>query len=524
MGIYVNPRPNNFLSDLQSEIYIDKSRIIEVTNKFIDTNNKFICVSRPRRFGKTMLMNLVSAYYTRGADSRPQFERMKISTADNWDKNLNKLNVIVLDINDEYCNRPVKNRMFEDVTKEIKKEMIKQYPNIDFEGIDTLALLIKKVFDETNIPFVLLFDEYDALFREKVSEDLIAQYLQFLNGLFKSNSVRPAIALAYLTGILPIFRDRVQSKLNNFKEYTMILPKDFDQYIGFTEDEVKVLCEQNDMDFAEAKRWYDGYVLNDKEIFNSNSLVQAIENHRFASYWSKTGSYEAISDKIEMNFDGIQERVKHLLAGESIDIDVDGYTNSPVSFKSAEDVFTFLIHLGYLCYDPDTQTCRIPNMEIRQEWIYAIRPNSDYAETNKLIEASRKLLEKTIACDEEFVANSLNKSHFLATSDKTYNNEFGLQAAIMFAYMYAMNDYYIFKEMQGGKGYADLVLVPAKIKSPAIVIELKYEHSPDYALKQIKERQYFEGLNRYHGELLFVGINYTEDKTHKVKIEHFSKK
>ena len=224
--------------------------------------------------------------------------------------------------------------------------------------------------------------------REQAEQKLFDEFLGMLNGLFKSDTLRPAISLAYLTGILPIVRDKIQSKLNNFDEYTILSAGRFSEYMGFTSDEVTALCEKYSIDYEECRNWYDGYSLKDYEIYNPESVVKCITEEYFDSYWGKTSTYKVISDRLEQNFKGTKDGVIKMLAGESVDVNITSYLNTMDSFASRNDVFTYLIHLGYLAYDRDTKTCRIPNREIRQEWYNAIENNEDYdtqEETSKVV-------------------------------------------------------------------------------------------------------------------------------------------
>lgn len=533
MGIYLNPRNENFKEFLNSEIFVDKTMIISVLNQMMKGAGKYICLSRPRRFGKTYAANIISSYYSKGCDSRELFERCKISKDESFESNLNKFNVIKLDINGEYRNALDRSKLIAWITNNIRNEFIEQFPNIKFSERDSVARCIMEVYEKTGERFVILMDEYDVLVRENVEESLFIQYLDFLNGLFKSDTLRPAIALAYLTGILPIIRDKVQSKLNNFDEYTILNAGRFSEFTGFTSEEVMELCNTYNIDFDECHRWYDGYKMvwneNGKtkecEIYNPESVVKTMLNHKFGNYWNKTSSYEVISDRLAQNFAGTKDDVINMLAGESVDIDVLMYKNTVTDFVSKEDIFTYLLHLGYLSYDEEKQQCRIPNNEIRLEWHRAVSVNSDYSITDKIIKASKELLSETINGNEEAVAKALDESHIHVTSNRSYNNEDALQSAIYLSYIYALNKYTIVKELTTGKGFADVVFIPFVGNMPAIIIELKRNGTAESAINQIHEKKYFSSLEHYSGDLLFVGINYDEDtKSHECKIERFNKK
>lgn len=529
MGIYLNPDNENFKATLSDKIYVDKSLMLEELNGILNSpSEKYICVARPRRFGKTITQNMIAAYYSKGTNSKEIFAKLKISNSKNFEEHLNKYNVIKIDMNSEYRNCDDKENILKFLKEDILDEFKVQCPDCNIKDRDSIAQCILKVYTQTKQQFIILMDEYDVLVREsvngKVNEQFFEEYMNFLNGLFKSDTLKPAIALAYLTGILPVVRDKVQSKLNNFREYTMLDAYKLSEYIGFTQDEVKQLCQQYDVDFEECKRWYDGYYQNGFEIYNPESVVQTMLSKKFTNYWSKTSTYQVISDRLKNNFDGLKDDIIKMLSGNSVDVNVTMFLNTVTDFNVKDDVLTYLIHLGYLVYDFESRTCRIPNMEIRDEWKNAVTISAEYEITSKIIKNSKELLEKTIQEDESAVAESLDMSHIHVSSNKSYNNEDIFQSAIYLSYIYALNKYTVIKEMTTGKGFADVVFIPFVPNLPAMIIELKHNKSSETALNQIKEKKYFSSLEKYSGDLLFVGINYDEQtKKHECKIEKFLK-
>ena len=536
MGIYLNPGFDGFGNIVNQKIYVDKTLMIKVMNNIIKEENHYICVSRPRRFGKTIAGNMLCAYYSKNCNSRALFEPFKISRDPAFEEGLNKYNVIKIDVGGAYNNAKNRENTILEITKDVRREFTEQFPNVDFDEEDSIANCIKRVFSVTAEQFIIILDEYDVLVRDPVSKNLLDEYLLFLNGLFKDDALRPAIALAYLTGVLPIIRERVQSKLNNFDEYTILNAGPFSEYTGFTNDEVKDLCKKYRMDFEECKSWYDGYRLSwnegfeerTVEVYNPESVVKSMLKRKFGNYWSKTSNYDVISRRLEQNFNGTKDSVVRMVSGEKEVVDVWSYTNTVTDFFSRDDVFTYLIHLGYLAYDDVKEVCWIPNNEVRRDWKYAIAKLPDYAETDRIIEDSKYLLYSTIRGDERSVEEALNRSHSFVSSYKSYKNEYALHSAIFLAYMYAVNKYICIKEMPAGKGIADIVYIPLastdKTEHPALIIELKHNKAACVALEQIKLKRYFDALNNYTGEVLFVGINYDEEtKTHQCRIERYEK-
>ena len=513
MGIYLDPGNENFRRATTADIYVDKTMMIAVMNSFIDKGNNYVCISRPRRFGKTMAGNMLSAYYSRNCDSRALFAPFKIASAPGYADKLNRFHVIKVDMNSELQNVLDKRNLLSELTAEIKAELGEVFPSVSLKKEDSLARSLLRVYSATGETFILLIDEYDAPIREQVDSELFSQYMSFLNGLFKSDTLRPAISLAYLTGILPIVRDKVQSKLNNFREYTILNAGPLSEFVGFTAEETEGLCARYQVSFEDCRRWYDGYQLGEYELYNPESVVRSMENRRFGSYWGQTSSYEAISDRIRQNFAGTKDAVIQMLAGEEIPVDAYSYLNTLNDFSTKDDIFCFLMHLGYLSYNQETCTCRIPNKEVREEWIRALNKVPDeYAVPTQIIRSSKELLEKTFAGDEQAVAQALDISHIHVTSNRSYNNKDALQSAICLAYLYALNRYTIVREMTAGKGFADVVFIPVKETDPAMIIELKHNGCSDTALNQIRKKKYFQALEHYHGNLLFVGINFDEKR------------
>ena len=529
MGIYLNPDNDNFSKFVKTGGYVDKTGLIKELNLLIDNPARnFVCVSRPRRFGKTLAEDMIAAYYSKGADSRKLFAPYKIAKADSFDSFLNKYNVIHIDMNAFYStwntfsdNAKPSSSFIGFIAEKVCKEFTEQFSDVEFPKYCSISDYIQTVYETKKQTFVIIIDEYDCLVRECAAEEDFNKYLAFLNSLFKNANIRSAISLAYITGILPIIRDKIQSKLNTFEEYTIISPGAFSEYTGFTTKDILFLCEKFNCNFDECKSWYDGYRLKNYEVYNPQSVYYAITKGEFKSYWSATSSYAVVKEKINRNFSGTRDDVIMMLSGGKIDIDVEKYENKMNSFYSKDDIFTFLIHLGYLAYDSDKKQCYIPNREIHNEWQRAISDNPDYSETNKIILQSKKLLQETLNGNESAVAQALDITHIHVTSNRSYTNEESLQSAIYLAYIYALNGYIIEKEATAGKGFADIIYIPIDKTKPAFIVELKRNKSASTALKQIKEKQYAECLSNWHSKLLFVGINYNEKtKKHSCKIEN----
>ena len=524
MGIYVNPGNRQMQKALNDEIYVDKSMILKELNKKFDTGSCFMCVSRPRRFGKTMVGNLISAFYSRGADSRAIFEKLKFAGEPGWDERLNKFNVIQIDLGSFFSRYHETGNIIGKLTELVVKDMRKEFPDVEIPDDAPIAEALVDVYCETQIPFVVIIDEYDVMVREQVSQKEFQSYLELLNSLFKGAECCEAISLAYITGIMPIVRDRVQSKLNNFDEFTMLTPQELAPYIGFTTDEVKDLCAKHKIDYDECLRWYDGYrITPEVSICNSNSVCKALKTKVFDDYWSKTGAYDVINNYIRLDFENIKEDISTMIGGGRVEVNVTSFSNRLSDLNTKDKVFTYLIHLGYLVFEKgsDGHTyCKIPNGEVRNEWKNAVEDMADLSQVFKMIRNSERLLQATIDRDEQAVADALDKAHEYVTSAQTYNNEGSLQSAVGLAYFSATSRYDINKELAGGRGFADIAFKPYVPGAPGIIIELKMDQPPEVGLAQIKKKGYIRALGSYTGPVYLVAISYgKESKKHKCKIE-----
>ena len=525
MGLYLNQNNILFSKDVNSEIYVDKTLLIEQTNRCINTNNQYVCISRPRRFGKSMAANMLTAYYSRGCDSKELFAPYKISRAESFKKHLNKYNVISFDMQKFLVKTKSVEEMLEEVEEEILDELLMEYTELEkYKKLD-ISKAVGKIFASTGVPFVFVIDEWDCVLRYYSSESEQKKYLDYLYTLFKGQSY---VALAYMTGILPIKKYGVHSALNMFNEYSMEGAYPFSEFTGFTEQETEELCLEYNIDLNETKKWYNGYNVDDIAIYNPRSVTEACRRKRFTNYWSKTETYNALKTPINLNFDGLKEKVKKMIAGDKIGVNTAKFQNDMTSMKSADDILTLLIHLGYLTYDFYTKSCHIPNMEVQQEFINCIE-DGGWEQVMNAINQSEECLKATLSGDEETVARIVEQTHQENTSIIKYNDENALACVVTLAFYTARNQYEIIRELPTGKGYADIAFLPRPNESvPAIVVELKKEQDASIALEQIKNRQYAEKLLDYSGEIILVGINYTTDpdtnyKKHICKIEKIVK-
>ena len=460
MGIYLNPGNIVFQQALNSKIYVDKSMLIEYANSVIYTEQKFICVSRPRRFGKSMAANMLTAYYSCGCDSKEMFSRLKIAKSESFEQHLNKYNVIHINMVNFLERSESIDDMLDYLKKRLLHEIKKENGDVNCFDWNDLVSVLDEVFQEKKIPFIFIIDEWDCIFRvHKSDENSQTKYLNFLRSLLKDQSY---VALAYMTGILPIKKYGEHSAINTFYEYSMTDAEPISEFTGFTENEVKELCEKYNKSFSEMKRWYDGYNLNGISIYNPKSVVESILRGQFNNYWTSTETYEALKIYIEMNFDGLKDTIIELLAGGKAVVDTTTFSNDMITFETRDDVLTLLIHLGYLTYDFYTKEVSIPNYEISEQFASTIKVMG-WSEVADSLRSSDELLKATLNCNEEKVAKLIDKAHSDNTSILKYNDKNSLSCVISLAYYSARKTYTIERELPAGKGFSDLIFRPRKI-------------------------------------------------------------
>ena len=371
MGTYVNPGNAAFREAINSKIYIDKTELIAYTNSVLNTKQKNICVSRPRRFGKSMAADMLAAYYSRGCNSAELFAGTKIEAEKSFSSHLNRHSVIRLDVQRFLEKERDLDTFIDEIEKKVISDLSREFPDFEnFTADSRLKTLLEQIFAETGKGFIFVIDEWDCVFRmAKDQKEKQKEYLDFFRGLFKGAEY---VDLAYMTGILPIKKYGEHSAINIFDEYSMISPKNLGEYFGFTEDEVREQCARHRVDYAEVEKWYDGYRLGELHIYNPKSVADVLMWKEFRSYWTGTETYEALKIYMDMNFDGLKEAVAMMLGNGRCRINTRKFQNDMTTFKTKDDVLTLLVHLGYLTYDKNTSEVFIPNLEITEEFMNAV--------------------------------------------------------------------------------------------------------------------------------------------------------
>ncbi|MBQ9273710.1 MAG: AAA family ATPase [Succinivibrio sp.] len=569
MAAYLHPNSQAFAKRVSSPYFVDKSRLLIELNACVDdVDRKYVCISRPRRFGKTVTAQMLCAYYDRGVDNSRLFDQLQVgvegsqirlkksenstTTAqteveDIYRKHLNHYDVIFISMATEYSSagNSVAN-LKEQLEQKIGAELKEHFPGAVKAESSKLWDMLSDVYSqyrqqykeehkdaegaaaEILVPgqFVFIIDEWDSVIRSsRDSPQEIKDYLDFLRDLFKD---RDYIALTYLTGILPIKKYGDHSALNMFDEYSVTSPGRFAPYLGFIKDEVTALCTANSMSLEEMTHWYDGYTIGRAgHIFNPNSVCKALSTGECDCYWTRTESWEAISPYIENNLEGLRDEVIRLIAGQSVRAETEAFENDMTTFKTRDDVLTLLAHLGYLTADNDVKgkkrfrMLRIPNFEIKEQFESTIARSARYKKTAQAIARSEELLSALLAGDASKVAAGVAQAHMENVSVIRYNDENSLSCVLTLAFYSARDRYTLIRELPTGKGFADLVFIPRPgVDTPALLIELKYDHSAESAISQIKEKHYPQALEAYRGNLILAGISYDKDsKEHSCVIE-----
>ena len=532
MGTYIN-RGNSEFCDIVTQEYVDKTSLIPLINATLNTESRYSCVTRGRRFGKSMAAKMLCAYYDKSCDSKELFVGLKAEQDASFETYLNRYSVLYLDVTSFTARPELRANIVRAIQEKIIKELKDSFPDVKYEENSDLMDVLSAIHQATGEKFFFIIDEWDAIYREfpgrqkmkgepeSTSPTILDEYVMLLRRLFKTQDSDRVFAGAYLTGILPIKKYNTESALNNFCEYSMIDPAFFASCYGFTEDEVQMLAKRHNASIDNLKTWYDGYNIGkEKSIYNPYSVMKALQRGVCRSYWTTTGAYDSVITYIQMNFDGLKDDIIRMLSGEHIYVNTLKFQNDMHIVRSKNDVLTVLIHLGYLAYDGDKRQCFIPNKEVSDEFLNAVEDTS-WTQIAEVLTASENLLAATISGNERAVERAINLAHDEHTSILAYNDENSLACVLSIAYIWAKNEYIIHREYATGKGYADLVMIPRRnVSKPALVIELKFNHSADTAIDQIKQKNYPSKIADYTGDILLVGINYDKEaKQHSCKIE-----
>ncbi len=510
---YLNSRASSthFRKAIRSNLYVDKTLMIEEISKRLGTADQYVCITRPRRFGKTVNANMLAAYYTQGYDSKELFDGLYISESAFYGEHQNLYPVIHIDFSrrPQFCDSYRDYLLY--IIKGLQKDLEEAYPQLCGKEYDQIS----DIFEETGDSFVFILDEWDSIFYQSfVCDEDRREHLNWLKGLLKD---QPYVELAYMTGVLPIAKYSSGSELNMFDEYNFMNDNVFDRFFGFSEIEVRNLCEEHpSVPFEVLKEWYDGYYLSDgSSLFNPRSVNKALSRGVCLNYWTETGPMNEIADCIENNVEEVREDIVKMVSGIPVEVILNGYSAAELRLDSRDEILSAMVVYGFLAYHD--QMLSIPNAELMEKFQKVLARES-MQEVKLIVDQSKEILEATLALDENRVAMFLEEVHDREIPFLKYKDENSLSCVITLCYLYARNEYRIEREQKSGKGYCDYLFIPKKSGRPAIILELKFGKSCEEALAQIKEKNYMEKV-KHCREVLLVGITYDNEKHHSCRIE-----
>lgn len=551
MGVYLNSKSpyGMFREDYSLTYYVDKTDILselvplielknsigEGTEENLEKGLKYVAVTRPRRFGKTVMANMIASYFGKGADSHKEFDTLKAARQPWYKKHLNQHNVIFISFNEtpSMCN------CYEEYIKSFIKglliDLIKAYPEAEIEKDDDPWYAFKKIYEYCNQEkFIFILDEWDYIYHQRFATDADKDnFTKFLSNLLKDKAY---VELAYMTGILPISKYSSGSELNMFCEYTMVTEEKFSEYFGFTDEEVDDLYERYQKKHVEEKKitreglraWYDGYHTKSGErVYNPRSVVLALQNNNLGNYWTSSGPYDELFYYIGANVDSVKEDVGLLLSDIAVPARVREYAATSMELKTRDEIFSAMVVYGFLNYE--NGCVAIPNKELKDKFAEMAEKESSLGTVYNLVRESGRMLAATKAGDTKTMTELLSFVHNTESPLLLYNNEAELASIIKLVYLQARDYYHIEREDKAGIGYVDFIFYPVQKNDDAIIIELKVNNTAEEAIQQIRDRQYalrFEGKIGgkpvYTGRILAVGIAYRKDdpeKKHECKVE-----
>jgi uncharacterized protein YnzC (UPF0291/DUF896 family) len=510
MYLNTNRSLKNYKDLYNSKYFVDKSLFIESLNEVITTSDKYICVTRPRRFGKSSVVDMLGAYYSKEINSKEIFDTLNISKTKNYNKNLNKYNVVSITFNEIPDNMKSYEDYISNIVNQLKKELSSVFTIEDSEDTDS----INRLFTKTDEKFIFIFDEWDYIFNNNLFIENQNDFLEFLRNLLKD---QPYVGLCYMTGVLPIKKYSSGSALNMFDEFTFLKDRKFGEYFGFTEKEVFNLCfKDKKMSFDEISEWYNGYLTaKGIRVYNPRSVVKALQNNYCESYWTNTGAMDEVAEYLKYNILEIRDDVIEMVSGEEIDIIIDEeFRAGQGQPRSKEEIYSAMIVLGFLSYYDGY--LKIPNKELMKEFEKALKDES-FGYVSEIIENSKKILKATVQKNIKLVEELLHDIHNSEIPIFQYNDENSLSCVITLAYLSARDTYRVEREEKTGKGFADFTFHPRRKKDIPFIVELKKNQKPEVALEQIRNKEYIEKFKREHEDksVLAVAICYdTKTKEH----------
>ncbi len=534
MGQYLDSRVpfESYRGIAGTRFFVDKTLLLEDVLKAVETDGqKYLCITRPRRFGKSVMANMVAAFLGRAEDAGSVFERLEIARSEWYSAHLNQYPVIYIDFSEVPENCASYHEYISRVLDGLKRDLAEAFPEIVIDTRASVWDLLTDIFQRTGKKFVFVIDEWDAAFHMSfiTAEDQKA-YLLFLKTLLKDKAY---VKLAYMTGVLPVAKYSSGSELNMFVEYDMTVMERFSDCFGFVEEEVDDLFDiylkttkMPKITREDLELWYDGYhTVAGERLYNPRSVVCALANNQLANYWTSSGPYDEIFFYVKNNVDDIRDDLVVMIAGEGVEAKIRNYAAVSMELNTKDEIYSAMVIYGLLTYMDGVVL--IPNKELMDKFKEFLMNKESLGYVYRLANESKRMLAATLGGDTETMAEILEFAHNTESPIFSYNSEIELSAVVNLVYLAARDKYRVEREDKAGKGYVDFIFYPERKNGDALILELKVDSSPEEAIKQIKDKNYgsrFKGKigekPKYTGRILAVGISYsTKTKEHSCKVE-----
>ncbi|MDD6353318.1 MAG: AAA family ATPase [Lachnospiraceae bacterium] len=541
MGTYLNSITPYTLykSESLSPYFVDKTLMLRELFPYVSAGNRHICITRPRRFGKTIMANMISSFFQKASDSSDVFDSLAISQVDDYRRYKNQYNVIRIDFSKMPRNCDSYTQYIERIEALLIEDVKEAYPQVKINEADAVGDILESVFVQCGEKFIFVLDEWDFIFhRDFINEIDKEKYVAFLSNLLKD---RPYVVLSYMTGILPIAKYSSGSELNMFAEFTMVNSPMFGEYFGFTDDEVDDLyrryiveCDRQHKEKSVTRKglrdWYNGYYTKSGErVYNPRSVVFALQFNNLANYWTSSGPYDEIYYYIRNNISDVRDDLALMISGESVTAKIQEYAATSMNLSTRDEIYSAMVVYGFLSY-LNGKVC-IPNRELMEKFDELLVKNESLGYVYRLAKESEKMLKATLAGDTLTMERILEFAHNTEVPLLSYNHETELSAIVNLVYLAARDSYRVEREDKAGTGYVDFIFYPYDTTADCIILELKVDHTPDEAIAQIIDKKYalkfvpkLAGQRIYTGRILAVGIGYwKESKKHSCKVEEISK-
>ncbi|MCI9380290.1 MAG: AAA family ATPase [Dorea sp.] len=544
MGMFLNNivPAERYKTIVRTRFFVDKTLMIAemISSSSVD-GQRYFCITRPRRFGKSVMADMIAAFFGRTAKSGSVFQNLNILRAENYQSNIskdhileyfNKYDMIYIDFSevpekcssyDEYITR---------ILEGLRADLREAFPEF-ISNRKSVWDIMTDIFQKTKQKFVFVMDEWDAIFHMPFISDKDKQeFLRFLKALLKDKAY---VEIAYMTGVLPIAKYSSGSEINMFKEYDMATSEVYSEYFGFCGSEVDVLFEiylrttqrpkitRNDL-----QDWYDGYrTAGGERLYNPRSIVSALTDNQLKSYWTGSGPYDECFYYIKNNVEDIRDDLVLMVSGEGVMAKVREYAATLSVLNTRDQIYSAMVVYGLLTYDNEIGEVFIPNRELMNKFNELLLSNDSLGYVYNLAKESERMLRATLGGDTQTMAEVLKYAHDTESPVFSYNNEIELSAVVNLVYLSARDRYRVEREDKAGEGYVDFIFYPEHKGDDGIILELKIDSTPEEAIRQIKDRKYalrFQGKlgekPKYTGKILAVGISYSrKTKEHLCKVE-----